>query len=60
MYEIIDINFTLKSLLPKELKVNNTIDDVRLRSNLTTIEQLGLLKNLFFLCNFKFYSIPFR
>ena len=29
MYEIIDINFMLKSLLPKEVKINITIDDIR-------------------------------
>ena len=28
MYEIIDISFMLKSILPKEVKVNITIDDV--------------------------------
>ena len=31
--EIIDINFLIKSLLHKEMKVNITIDDVRLQSN---------------------------
>ena len=36
IYEIIDINFMLKSLLPKEAKVTITIDDIRLKSNLTT------------------------
>ena len=28
-YEVTDINFMLKSLLPKEMEVNITIDDVR-------------------------------
>ena len=35
IYEIIEINFMLKSSLPKETKVNITIDDVRLKSNWT-------------------------
>ena len=32
IYEIGDSNLMIKSLLPTEVKVNNTIDDVRLRS----------------------------
>ena len=54
MYEIIDINFMLKSLLPKEVKVNITIDDVRLKSNLTTNKTIRFTKKTFFLCNFRF------
>ena len=30
-FEVTDINFMLESLLPEEVKVNNTVDDVRLR-----------------------------
>ena len=36
VYGISDLNMMLKSLLPREVKVNFTIDDIRLRSNLTT------------------------
>ena len=36
IYEISDLNLMLKSLLPNEVKTNITIDDIRLRSNLTT------------------------
>ena len=36
IYEILDFVFMLKSLLPNELKLNNTVDDIRLKSNLTT------------------------
>ena len=36
MYKVIDINFMLNSLLPKEIKVDITIDDIGLKSNLTT------------------------
>ena len=36
IHEKIDINSLLKSLLSKEVKVNVTIDDFRLKSKLTT------------------------
>ena len=36
VYEISDINLMLKSLFPGEVKINYTIDDIGLRSNLTT------------------------
>ena len=36
MNKIIDMNFMLKSLIPKGVKVKITIDDIRLKSNLTT------------------------
>ena len=47
VYEIIDINFMLKSLLPKEVKVNFTIDDIRLESNLTTNKTIKFTKRSF-------------
>ena len=43
-YEIIDNNFKLKFLLPKEVKVNITIDDIRLKSNLTTNNLIRFIK----------------
>ena len=39
IYEITDINLMLKPLLPNEVKINVTFDDVRRRSNLTTKKQ---------------------
>ena len=48
MYEIIDNNFMLKSLLPKQINVNITVDDVRLRSNLTTNKTIKSTKKSFF------------
>ena len=51
MYEIIDFNFMLKSLLPKEVKVNITIDDIRLKSNLTTNKTIKFTKKSFFIQN---------
>ena len=54
IFEITDINSMLKSLLPDDVKVKITIEDIRLRSNVTSN------KTIFFLYNFKFYSIPIR
>ena len=34
IYDVIDLNNTLKDILPKNVKVNITIDDIRLKSNL--------------------------
>ena len=47
MYEIIDIDFMLKSLLPKEVKVNITVDDVRLKSKLTTNKTIRVTIKIF-------------
>ena len=48
IYEDTDINMMLKSLFPKEVKVNTTIDDVRLKSNLTTNKTIRFTKKSFF------------
>ena len=44
IYEISDINFMLKSLLPIEVKVNITIDDTRLKSNIATSKTIRFTK----------------
>ena len=44
--EIFDINFLLKSLLSKEVKVFIRYDDIRLKTNLTLSKQSILQKNL--------------
>ena len=49
VYEFMDINFMLKSLLPKEVKLNITIDDITLKSNLATNKTIRLTKKSFFL-----------
>ena len=36
IYEFSNINLMLKSLIPGDVKINIAIDDVRLKSNLTT------------------------
>ena len=58
MYEVIDINFMLKSLLPKEVKVNITSDDIRLKSILTVNETIKTFKNSFFYVILDFTQSP--
>ena len=48
IYEIIVNTFMLKFLLPKEVKVNITNDDIRLKSNLTTNRTLRFPNKSFF------------
>ena len=48
VYNFTDNNFMLKSLLPKEAKVNITVDDVRLKSNLSTKKTIRFTKKSFF------------
>ena len=40
IYEVVDLNNTLKHILPNNVKVNITIDDIRLKSNLKTNQTL--------------------
>ena len=40
IYEMVDLNNTLKYILPDNVKVNVTIDDIRLKSNLKTNQTL--------------------
>ena len=49
IYEIVDLNNTLKYILPDNVKINNTIDDIRLKSNLKSNQTLLFTKkSLFF------------
>ena len=48
IYEISDLTSRLKFLLPDDVKVNITIDDTRLRSNLTTNKTIKLTKKISF------------
>ena len=48
IYEIIDINSMVKSLLPDDVEVKITIDDTRLISNLTNNETIKFAKKSFF------------
>ena len=46
--EISDSNLILKSSRPKGVKVKNTIDDIRLKSNLTTYKTIKFTNKSFF------------
>ena len=48
IYEVVDINNTLKHILPNNVKVNITIDDIRLKSNLKTNQTLIFTERSFF------------
>ena len=48
IYEIVDLNNTLKYMLPDNVKVNVTIDDIRLKSNLKTNQTLIFTEKSFF------------
>ena len=59
IYEISDINLLIKFLLLDEVKVKKKVDDIRLRSDLTTNKTVRFTKKVFFLYNFRLHSIPF-
>ena len=48
IYEIVDLNNTLKYTLPDNVKLNVTIDDIRLKSNLKTNQTLIFTEKSFF------------
>ena len=48
IYEIVDLNNTLKHILPDNVKVNITIDDIRLKSNLKNNQTLIFTEKSFF------------
>ena len=48
IYEVIDLNNTLKHILPDNVKVNVTIDDIRLKSNLKINQTSIFTENSFF------------
>ena len=48
IYEVVDLNKTLKYILPDSVKVSVTIDDIRLKSNLKTNQTLIFTEKSFF------------
>ena len=48
IYEVVDLNNTLKYLLPDKVKVSVTIDDIRLKSNLKINQTLIFTEKSFF------------
>ena len=47
-YEVVDLNNTLKHILPNNVKVNITIDDIRLKSNFKINQTLIFTEKSFF------------
>ena len=47
-FEVLDLNNTLKYILPGNVKMSFTIDDVRLKSNLKTNQTRNYTENAFF------------
>ena len=48
IFEVVDLNITLKQILPNNVKVNITIDDIRLKSNLKINQTLIFTEKSFF------------
>ena len=48
IYEVVDLNNTLKHILPNNVKINITIDDIRLKSNLKINQTLIFTERSFF------------
>ena len=48
IYEVVDLNNTLKHILPDKIKINITIDDIRLKSNLRINQTLLFTEKSFF------------
>ena len=57
IYEVEDLNNTLKHILSDDVKVNITIDDIRLKSNLIINQTLIFNRKIFLLYNLRFYTI---
>ena len=58
IYEVVDLNNTLKNILPNNVKVNITIDDIRLKSNLKINQTLTFLEKSFFYTILGFTQSP--
>ena len=58
-YEVVELNSTLKSNVPNNVKINITIDDIRLKSNLKNNQISKFTSKSFFLYIFRIYSITF-
>ena len=52
IYEIVDLNNTLKHILPDNVEISITIDDIRLKSNLKINETLIFTEKSFFFIKF--------
>ena len=54
IYEVVGLNNTLKYILPDNVKVNVTLDDIRLKANLKTNQTLIFTEKSFFYTNLGF------
>ena len=54
IYEVVDLINSLNHILPNNVKVNITVDDIRLKSNLKINQTLIFTEKSFFLYNFRF------
>ena len=54
IYEVVDLNKTLKYIYPDIVKISKTIDDVRLKSNLKIDQTLIFTEKSFFYTIFRF------
>ena len=59
-HELDEDNLMLKSYFPDEVKVDITIDDIRLKSNSTTSKTIRLTKTSFFSIRNKFLHNPIK
>ena len=48
VYEVVDLNNTLKHIIPDSVKINITIDDIRIKSKLKTNQTLIFTEKSFF------------
>ena len=59
IYENSDINMMIKSLLPNKVRAFFTINDIRLRSNITTNKTISFIKKSSFYTILGIFSISF-
>ena len=59
IYNVVDLNKTLKNILPDNVKIDITIDERKYKTDLNTNQTLLFTKKIFLLYNFRFHSISF-
>ena len=59
IYEVVNVDNFLKHILPENVKVSVTIDDIRLKSNLKNNQTLFFTKKSFFYTILGFNQSPF-
>ena len=59
IYDIVDLNKTLKNILPNNIKINVSIDERKYKTDLKINQTLIFTNKSFFLYYIRFYSITF-